>query len=99
MMTSLALPSMLKQGYNHGLATGVICAAGTLGILIPPSIMLIIMADLLSISVGNLFMAALMPGLALAGFYVIFVVMASALNPSIAPPLPRELLYVPRNKM
>jgi tripartite ATP-independent transporter DctM subunit len=99
MMTALALPTMLRQKYSPALSCGVIAASGTLGILIPPSIMLIIMADLLSISVGNLFMAALMPGLALAGFYVIFVVMASALNPSIAPPLPRELLYVPRNKM
>ena len=55
MMTALALPTMLKQGYKHELATGVICASGTLGILIPPSIMLIIMADLLSISVGDVF--------------------------------------------
>jgi tripartite ATP-independent transporter DctM subunit len=99
MMTALALPTMLRQKYSPALSCGVIAASGTLGILIPPSIMLIIMADLLSISVGNLFMAALMPGLALAGFYVIFVVMAAALNPSIAPPLPRDLLYVPRNKM
>jgi tripartite ATP-independent transporter DctM subunit len=99
MMTALALPTMLRQKYSPALSCGVIAASGTLGILIPPSIMLIIMADLLSISVGNLFMAALMPGLALAGLYLLYVVVISALNPSVAPPLPRELLYVPRQEM
>ena len=66
MMTALALPTMLRQNYSPALSCGTIAASGTLGILIQPSIMLIIMADLLAISVGNLFMAALMPGLALA---------------------------------
>ena len=66
MMTALALPTMMRQGYSHGLACGTIAASGTLGILIPPSIMLIIMADLLSVSVGNVFMAAIVPGLTLA---------------------------------
>ena len=99
MMTALALPTMLKQGYRHELATGVICASGTLGILIPPSIMLIIMADLLSISVGDLFLAALIPGLVLAAIYVIYIGVASGINPEMAPPLPPEALYVPRNEM
>lgn len=99
MMTALALPTMLRQNYSPALACGTIAASGTLGILIPPSIMLIIMADLLAISVGNLFMAALMPGLALAGLYVVFVVVVAAIKPSVAPPLSRELLYVPRNEM
>jgi len=99
MMTALALPTMLKQGYKHELATGVICASGTLGILIPPSIMLIIMADLLSISVGDLFLAALMPGLLLAVTYVIYIGVASALYPSIAPPLAPDQLYVEPGKM
>ena len=58
MMTALALPTMMRQGYSHALACGTIAAAGTLGILIPPSIMLIIMADLLGVSVGHLFSAA-----------------------------------------
>ncbi|MAJ99082.1 MAG: C4-dicarboxylate ABC transporter, partial [Rhodospirillaceae bacterium] len=71
MMTALALPTMMRQGYSHALATGVIAASGTLGILIPPSIMLIIMADLMAISVGNVFMAAVVPGLTLAAFYLI----------------------------
>ena len=99
MMTALALPTMLRQRYSHQLATGVIAASGTLGILIPPSIMLIIMADLLSISVGNLFMAALVPGLCLAVLYLLYVTTASGLKPSIAPPLPAEMLYVPRKEM
>ena len=99
MMTALALPTMLKQRYSHELATGVICASGTLGILIPPSIMLIIMADLLSISVGDLFLAALMPGLLLATTYVIYIAVAAATVPSIAPPLPPEALYVPPGEM
>ncbi len=99
MMTALALPTMLKQRYSHALATGVIAASGTLGILIPPSIMLIIMADLMSVSVGTLFMAALMPGLCLAALYLTYVVSWSAINPKVAPPLPRELLYVPAAEM
>ncbi len=99
MMTALALPTMMRQGYSHELATGVIAASGTLGILIPPSIMLIIMADLLSVSVGDVFLAALIPGLALASIYVIYIVSAAAIKPNIAPPLPAHLLQVPREEM
>ncbi len=99
MMTALALPTMLKQKYSKELSCGVIAASGTLGILIPPSIMLIIMADLMSVSVGKMFMAALLPGLVLATFYLIFVVVISWLKPSMAPPLPPSLLHVPRGEM
>jgi tripartite ATP-independent transporter DctM subunit len=99
MMTALALPTMMRQGYNHGLACGTIAASGTLGILIPPSIMLIIMADLLSVSVGNLFMAALVPGLTLAALYLLYVIVVSWLRPSMAPPLPPHLLTVPKGQM
>ncbi|WP_081759287.1 TRAP transporter large permease [Thioalkalivibrio sp. HK1] len=99
MMTALALPTMMRQGYNHGLACGTIAASGTLGILIPPSIMLIIMADLLAVSVGNVFMAAIVPGLILASMYLIFVWGISALRPSLAPPLPPDLLQVPKGDM
>ena len=99
MMTALALPTMMRQGYSHALSCGVIAASGTLGILIPPSIMLIIMSDLMAISVGNVFMAAVVPGLTLAAFYLIFVATLSALKPSLAPPLPANLLNVPRNEM
>jgi tripartite ATP-independent transporter DctM subunit len=99
MMTALALPTMIKQGYSHALSCGTIAAAGTLGILIPPSIMLIVMADLLSISVGNLFSAAIIPGLVLAALYLIFITVAATLKPSLAPPLPPDLLTVPKGKL
>ncbi len=99
MMTALALPTMMRQGYSHALATGVIAASGTLGILIPPSIMLIIMADLMAISVGNVFMAAVVPGLTLSAFYLIYVATLAALKPSMAPPLPSHLLNIPKGEM
>jgi tripartite ATP-independent transporter DctM subunit len=99
MMTALALPTMLRQKYSHELATGTIAASGTLGILIPPSIMLIIMADLMQISVGDLFIAALTPGLLLALIYVIYIATLSGLKKEVAPPLPPDMLYVPRDRM
>jgi tripartite ATP-independent transporter DctM subunit len=99
MMTALALPTMMRQGYSHALSCGTIAASGTLGILIPPSIMLIIMADLMSVSVGNVFMAAWGPGLALVALYVLFVVVLAAVKPSLAPPLPPDLLHVPKGEL
>jgi tripartite ATP-independent transporter DctM subunit len=99
MMTALALPTMMKQGYSHALATGTIAAAGTLGILIPPSIMLIIMADLMGVSVGNLFSAAIIPGLSLSALYLLFIFIIAKLKPSVAPPLPPDLLKVPKGQM
>ena len=98
MMTALALPTMIKQGYKNSLSCGCIAASGTLGILIPPSIMLIIMADLMAVSVGNMFMAALVPGLVLAFFYLVFVAVYAKVKPEVAPSLPPELLHVPRNE-
>jgi tripartite ATP-independent transporter DctM subunit len=95
MMTSLALGPMLRQGYSHALATGCIAAAGTLGILIPPSIMLILFADLLSVSVGTLFMAALGPGLLLAAIYLIGIGTACSIKPELGPPLPKDQLNLP----
>jgi tripartite ATP-independent transporter DctM subunit len=99
MMTALALPTMIRQGYSHALACGTIAASGTLGILIPPSIMLIIMADLLGVSVGNLFMAALLPGLTLSALYLLFVFLTATFKPSMAPPLPPGMLSVPKGQM
>jgi tripartite ATP-independent transporter DctM subunit len=99
MMTALALPTMMRQGYSHALSCGTIAASGTLGILIPPSIMLIIMADLLGVSVGNLFMAALLPGLTLSALYLLFVFLTAYFKPSMAPPLPPDLLAVPKGQM
>ena len=91
MMTLLALPVMLQRSYNVSLATGTIAASGTLGILIPPSIMLVIMADLLGRSVGNLFVAAFLPGLILASFYMLYIFVLCRARPSLAPPLPSDM--------
>ena len=99
MMTALAMPTMIRQGYSHALAAGTIAASGTLGILIPPSIMLIIMADLLGVSVGTLFLAAIVPGLTLSALYLLFIASAAWFKPSLAPPLPPELLKVPKGEM
>ena len=77
----MSLPVMLKQGYDKQTALGVIASSGTLGILIPPSIMLIIMADQLSISVGNLFMGAVFPGLILGALYVGYLVILGIVRP------------------
>src|ERR671914_309249 len=99
MMTALALPTMIRQGYSHALGCGTIAAAGTLGILIPPSIMLIVMADLLGVSVGNLFSAAIVPGLTLSALYLLFIFMVGKLRPALAPPLPPDLLVVPKGQM
>ncbi len=87
MMTLLALAPMLARGYSPTLATGTIAASATLGILIPPSIMLVLMANLLAVSVGNLFIGALLPGLVLSGLYFAYILTVATLRPSMAPPL------------
>ena len=91
MMTIMALPVMMERGYNTPLATGTIAASGTLGVLIPPSIMLVIMAELLGRSVGNLFVAAFFPGLLLATLYILYITILCSFRPQLAPPLPKEL--------
>ncbi|MDP2677516.1 MAG: TRAP transporter large permease subunit [Rhodoferax sp.] len=85
LMGLLALPSMLKAGYDEKLATGVITAGGTLGILIPPSIMLIVYAATAGISVVKLYAAAMIPGMVLAGMYLVYVLARVIINPSLAP--------------
>ncbi len=87
MMTLMALPIMLDSGYDRPLATGTIAASGTLGILLPPSIMLVVMADLLGTSAGGLFLAAVVPSLLLAGLYLLYILVRTSLNPRLAPPL------------
>jgi tripartite ATP-independent transporter DctM subunit len=91
MLTLIALPTMLERGYQKELAVGTIASAGTLGILIPPSIMLVIMGDLLSVSVGTLFAAAVIPGLILSLLYLIYIGVLSFYNPELAPPLPAHI--------
>jgi tripartite ATP-independent transporter DctM subunit len=84
-MGVISLPVMLKHGYSKKLSTGTICASGTLGQLIPPSIVLIILGDVFQQPVGDLFHAALMPGLVLVGAYILYIVVVSLLNKEIAP--------------
>ena len=81
----LSLPAMLSQGYSKPLALGTVCASGTLGILIPPSIMLVMMADQLSLPVGDLFMGALFPGIILGVLYMIYILIVGFLYPQTAP--------------
>ena len=85
LMGLLAFPAMVKAGYHRGFASGVICAGGTLGILIPPSIMLIVYAAIAELSPLRLYAAAIFPGFLLAGFYMIYVVTRAYFNPSLAP--------------
>ncbi|MBB4286394.1 TRAP transporter large permease subunit [Roseospira goensis] len=86
LLSMLALPPMMAARYSKSLATGVVASSGTLGILIPPSIMLVVMADQLSLPVGDLFMGAVFPGLILGALYVGYVVLIAFLRPDMAPP-------------
>jgi len=85
LLALVGLPAMLKNGYDKSLASGTVCAAGTLGILIPPSIMLVMMADRMSMSVGDLFLGAVFPGAILGGLYVGYLVVYGILRPQFAP--------------
>lgn len=85
LLAMLGLPPMLRQGYQKEYATGAICAIGTLGILIPPSIMLVLMADRQALPVGDLFMGALIPGVMLGVMYVIYMLVVAYIRPEIAP--------------
>lgn len=89
-MSLMALPPMLQYGYDKRLATGVVASGGTLGIIIPPSIMLVIMADQSGESVGRLFAGGLMPGLLLAALYFLYVVVRTWMQPHLAPALSEE---------
>ncbi len=91
MMTLMALPIMLERRYSIPLATGTIASSGTLGILIPPSIMLVIMSDLLSVPVGTVFIAAILPGLLLSLLYLIYIWALCHAKPELAPPLPDDI--------
>jgi tripartite ATP-independent transporter DctM subunit len=89
-MTLLAIPSMLKRNYDKGLASGVVCAGGSLGILIPPSVMLVMYGPLANLSVAKLFAAALFPGLLLSALYLAYILMRSWLRPNTAPAMSPE---------
>ena len=85
LLALLGLPVMLQQGYDKSLAAGTVCAVGTLGILIPPSIMLVLMADRMSMSVGDLFLGAVFPGMLLGGLYITYLLGYGLLKPDGAP--------------
>src|SRR3712207_2956981 len=89
-MGLISLPIMLRYGYDRRLATGVIAASGTLAQIIPPSLVLIVMADQLRVSVGDMYKGALLPGLVLTGLYLGYVFLLSVLRPAATPALPRE---------
>lgn len=86
----LTMPALLRAGYDKGVASGVICASGTLGQIIPPSLILILLADIMNLSVGTLFAAAVFPGLLLAAFYVIYLLVLGMVRPSMVPAVPAE---------
>ena len=92
LLALLGLPAMLQQGYDKSLATGTVCAVGTLGILIPPSIMLVLMADRMAMSVGDLFLGAVFPGALLGGLYIFYILMVGWLQPNKAPAAATEPL-------
>jgi tripartite ATP-independent transporter DctM subunit len=86
----LTLPGMLRRGYDKGLACGVICASGTLGQIIPPSLILILLADITNQSVGTLFAAAMIPGMMLSGIYIIYILALGFIRPGYVPAIPLE---------
>ena len=97
-MGLISLPTMLKRGYNVELATGTIAASGTLGQIIPPSVVLVLLGSVLNVSVGNLFMAAVVPGLILVILYALYIVVVSLIKPASVPSMPDEEIAQFRQK-
>ncbi len=91
-MGLLAVPTMLRRNYQKELACGTVSASGTLGQIIPPSIVLVLIGDIVGVSVGDLFMGAVLPGLVLVTLYIIYILLAANLRPGIAPPIPKAEL-------
>lgn len=89
-MGVISLPVMLKYGYSKRLATGTICAAGTLGQIIPPSVILVVLGDIFQLPVGDLFKAAFIPGFGLVGAYIVFILIWAFLNKDVAPAMPPQ---------
>src|SRR5688572_18373610 len=99
LMGLLAFPAMLRHGYDVKLSAGVVCAGGCLGILIPPSILLIVYAATAGVSAVKLYAAAFLPGFLLAGLYVVYVIIRAMINPALAPKLPREQTDIPGSQV
>jgi tripartite ATP-independent transporter DctM subunit len=99
LMGLLAFPAMLRAGYDVKLSAGVVCAGGCLGILIPPSILLIVYAATAGVSAVKLYAAAFLPGFLLAGLYVVYVIIRAMINPALAPKLPKEQTDIPGSQV
>ena len=97
-MGLISLPIMIKRGYNKKLATGIIASSGTLGQIIPPSVVLVLLGSVLNISVGDLFTSALLPGLTLVVLYLIYVLIISIIYPEFAPSMPNKLIKKFKNE-
>jgi len=96
----LTLPTLLRRGYDPGVACGAICASGTLGQIIPPSLILILLSDILQLSVGTLFAAAVVPGLLLAAIYCVYIVLLGMVRPEMVPAVPQaERDALPRREL
>lgn len=95
----IALPSMMARGYDKQLASGTICAGGGLGVIIPPSIMLVLYGPTAAVSVAKLFMAAIIPGLILGGIYLLYIIIRCARNPKLGPPLPPEERKISKRRL
>ncbi|MCP4023839.1 MAG: TRAP transporter large permease subunit, partial [Desulfobacteraceae bacterium] len=91
-MGLLSVPTMLRSGYARSLTTGTVAASGTLGQIIPPSIVLVLLGDIMNISVGDLFVGAIIPGLILVFLYMIYVFVIAQIKPELAPPVAQEIL-------
>lgn len=98
-MTLLAVPAMLKRRYDKGLATGLVCAGGSLGILIPPSVMLVMYGPMANLSVARLFAGALFPGLLLALLYILYIGITAWLKPHVAPAITENELRIKGKKL
>ena len=99
LMGLLAFPAMLRAGYDVKLSAGVVCAGGCLGILIPPSILLIVYAATAGVSAVKLYAAAFIPGFMLAGFYILYIIARAMINPALAPKLPKEQTDIPTSEV
>jgi len=91
-MGLLAVPTMLRRGYQKELATGTVSASGTLGQIIPPSIVLVLIGDIVGVSVGDLFMGAVLPGLLLVSLFIVYILIAAYMRPGVAPAISKEEL-------
>jgi tripartite ATP-independent transporter DctM subunit len=91
-MGLVSLPTMMRRGYQNELICGTICASGTLGQIIPPSVILVLLGDIMGVPVGDLYIGAVLPGLVLVGLYIIYIVILARVKPNLAPPIPEEEL-------